>query len=222
MKLALRRIPFVLMVAIGGSYVLLRTVLPILSLFHVDIEINDNAVVFLYFATRAAFWTAFAAAFMIWRKGITRRYLRGNQAQLENVCQQLSAMPIRYLGTTLPRKFREQALQIGSLYFVPEENAPADCAARAAEITEPLFAALTESEKKALFRLFPATGGKAVLSEARRIGLARKGQYRVAERQGKPVLFPARQNPRFEGTGMVAPNCAQPGVVRVSTGGCKE
>ena len=45
MKLALRRIPFVLMVAIGGSYVLLRTVLPILSLFHVDIEINDNAVV---------------------------------------------------------------------------------------------------------------------------------------------------------------------------------
>lgn len=53
MKLALRRIPFVLMVAIGGSYVLLRTVLPILSLFHVDIEINDNAVVFLYFATRA-------------------------------------------------------------------------------------------------------------------------------------------------------------------------
>ena len=107
MKLALRRIPFVLMVAIGGSYVLLRTVLPILSLFHVDIEINDNAVVFLYFATRAAFWTALAAAFMIWRKGITRRYLRGNQAQLENVC-----------------------------------------AARAAEITEPLFAALTESEKK--------------------------------------------------------------------------
>ena len=85
---------------------------------------------------------------MIWRKGITRRYLRGNQAQLENVCQQLSAMPIRYLGTTLPRKFREQALQIGPLYFVPEENAPADCAARAAEITEPLFAALTESEKK--------------------------------------------------------------------------
>lgn len=57
-------------------------------------------------------------------------------------------MPIRYLGTTLPRKFREQALQIGPLYFVPEENAPADCAARAAEITEPLFAALTESEKK--------------------------------------------------------------------------
>lgn len=90
---------------------LLRTVLPILSLFHVDIEINDNAVVFLYFATRAAFWTALAAAFMIWRKGITRRYLRGNQAQLENVCQQLSAMPIRYLGTTLPRKFREQALK---------------------------------------------------------------------------------------------------------------
>ena len=139
MKLALRRIPFVLMVAIGGSYVLLRTVLPILSLFHVDIEINDNAVVFLYFATRAAFWTALAAAFMIWRKGITRRYLRGNQAQLENVCQQLSAMPIRYLGTTLPRKFREQALQIGPLYFVPEKNAPADCAARAAEITEPLL-----------------------------------------------------------------------------------
>ena len=135
MKLALRRIPFVLMVAIGGSYVLLRTVLPILSLFHVDIEINDNAVIFLYFANRAAFWTALAAAFMIWRKGITRRYLRGNQAQLENVCQQVSAMPIRYLGTTL--------------YFVPEENAPADCAARAAEITEPLFAALTESEKSA-------------------------------------------------------------------------
>lgn len=130
MKLALRRIPFVLMVAIGGSYVLLRTVLPILSLFHVDIEINDNAVVFLYFANRAAFWTALAAAFMIWRKGITRRYLRGNQAQLENVCQQLSAMPIRYLGTTLPRKFREQALQIGPLYFVPEEKAPADCAAK--------------------------------------------------------------------------------------------
>ena len=89
-----------------------------------------------------------AASFMIWRKGITRRYLRGNQAQLENVCQQLSAMPIRYLGTTLPRKFREQALQIGPLYFVPEKNAPADCAARAAEITEPLFAALMESEKK--------------------------------------------------------------------------
>ena len=133
MKLALRRIPFVLMVAIGGSYVLLRTVLPILSLFHVDIEINDNAVIFLYFANR---------------KGITRRYLRGNQAQLENVCQQLSAMQIRYLGTALPRKFREQALQIGPLYFVPEENAPADCAARAAEITEPLFAALMESEKK--------------------------------------------------------------------------
>ena len=148
MKLALRRIPFVLMVAIGGSYVLLRTVLPILSLFHVDIEINDNAVVFLYFANRAAFWTALAAAFMIWRKGI-RRYLRGNQAQLENVCQQLSAMQIRYLGTALPRKFREQALQIGPLYFVPEENAPADCAARAAEITEPLLAALTESEKSA-------------------------------------------------------------------------
>ena len=216
MKLALRRIPFVLMVAIGGSYVLLRTVLPILSLFHVDIEINDNAVVFLYFATRAAFWTALAAAFMIWRKGITRRYLRGNQAQLENVCQQLSAMPIRYLGTTLPRKFREQALQIGPLYFVPEKNAPADCAARAA------VCCADRKRKKALFRLFPATGGKAVLSEARRIGLARKGQYRVAERQGKPVLFPARQNPRFEGTGMVAPNCAQPSMVRVSTGGCKE
>ena len=202
MKLALRRIPFVLMVAIGGSYVLLRAILPILSPFHVDIEIH-NAVVFWYFADRAAFWITLAASFMIWRKGITRRYLRGNQAQLENVCQQLSAMPIRYLGTTLPRKFREQALQIGPLYFVPEKNAPPDCAARAAEITEPLFAALTESE-------------------ARRIGLARKGQYRVAERQGKPVLFPARQNPRFEGTGMVAPNCAQPGVVRVSTGGCKE
>lgn len=61
-----------------------------------------------------------------------------------------------------------------------------------------------------------------MLSEARRIGLARKGQYRVAERQGKPVLFPVRQNPRFEGTGMVAPNCAQTGVVRVSAGGCKE
>ena len=61
-----------------------------------------------------------------------------------------------------------------------------------------------------------------MLSEARRIGLARKGQYRVAERQGKAVLFPVRQNPRFEGTGMVAPNCAQPGVVRVSAGGCKE
>ena len=61
-----------------------------------------------------------------------------------------------------------------------------------------------------------------MLSEARRIGLARKGQYRVAERQGKLVLFPARQNPRFEGTGMVAPNCAQPSMVRVSTGGCKE
>ena len=42
-----------------------------------------------------------------------------------------------------------QALQIGPLDFVPEENAPADCAARAAEITEPLFAALTESEKSA-------------------------------------------------------------------------
>ncbi len=189
MKLALRRIPFVLMVAIGGSYVLLRAILPILSSFHVDIEIH-NAVVFWYFADRAAFWITLAASFMIWRKGITRRYLRGNQAQLENVCQQLSAMPIRYLGTTLPRKFREQALQIGPLYFVPEKNAPADCAARAAEITEPLFAALTEKRKKALFRLFPATGGKAVLSEARRIGLARKGQYRVAERQGKPVLFP--------------------------------
>ena len=147
MKLALRRIPFVLMVAIGGSYVLLRAILPILSPFHVNIEIH-NAVVFWYFANRAAFWTALAAAFMIWRKGITRRYLRGNQAQLENICQQLSAMPIRYLGTTLPRKFREQALQIGPLYFVPEENAPADCAARAAEITEPLFAALMESEKK--------------------------------------------------------------------------
>ena len=144
MRLLCKRLLFVLMVAIGGSYVLLRTVLPILSLFHVDIEINDNAVVFLYFANRAAL----AAAFMIWRKGITRRYLRGNQAQLENICQQLSAMPIRYLGTTLPRKFREQALQIGPLYFVPEKNAPADCAARAAEITEPLFAALTESEKK--------------------------------------------------------------------------
>ena len=65
MKLALRRIPFVLMVAIGGSYVLLRAILPVLSLFHVDIEINDNAVVFLYFANRAAFWTALAAAFMI-------------------------------------------------------------------------------------------------------------------------------------------------------------
>lgn len=147
MKLALRRIPFVLMVAIGGSYVLLRAILPILSSFHVDIEIH-NAVVFWYFADRAAFWITLAASFMIWRKGITRRYLRGNQAQLENVCQQLSAMPIRYLGTTLPRKFREQALQIGPLYFVPEKNAPADCAARAAEITEPLFAALTESEKK--------------------------------------------------------------------------
>ena len=147
MKLALRRIPFVLMVAIGGSYVLLRAILPILSPFHVDIEIH-NAVVFWYFADRAAFWITLAASFMIWRKGITRRYLRGNQAQLENVCQQLSAMPIRYLGTTLPRKFREQAFQIGPLYFVPEENAPADCAARAAEITEPLFAALTESEKK--------------------------------------------------------------------------
>ena len=96
MKLALRRIPFVLMVAIGGSYVLLRTVLPILSLFHVDIEINDNAVIFLYFANLAAFWTALAAAFMIWRKGITRRYLRGNQAQLENVCQQLSAILERH------------------------------------------------------------------------------------------------------------------------------
>ena len=34
MKLALRRIPFVLMVAIGGSYVLLRAILPILSSFH--------------------------------------------------------------------------------------------------------------------------------------------------------------------------------------------
>ena len=145
MRLLCKRLLFVLMVAIGGSYVLLRTVLPILSLFHVDIEINDNAVIFLYFANRAAFWTALAAAFMIWRKGITRRYLRGNQAQLENICQQLSTMPIRYLGTTLPRKFREQALQIGPLYF---ENAPADCAARAAEITEPLFAALMESEKK--------------------------------------------------------------------------
>jgi len=44
----------------------------------------------------------------------------------------------------------------------------------------------------------------------------------VAERQGKPVLFPVRQNPRFEGTGLVAPNCAQPSMVRVSTGGCKE
>ena len=219
MKLALRRIPFVLMVAIGGSYVLLRTVLPILSLFHVDIEINDNAVIFLYFANRAAFWTALAASFMIWRKGITRRYLRGNQAQLENVCQQLSAMPIRYLGTTLPRKFREQALQVGPLYFVPEENAPADCAARAAEITEPLFAALTESEKK---RFSDYSQPPEVKLCFRKIGLARKGQYRVAERQGKPVLFPARQNPRFEGTGMVAPNCAQPGVVRVSTGGCKE
>ena len=61
-----------------------------------------------------------------------------------------------------------------------------------------------------------------MLSEARRIGLARKGQYRVAERQGKPVLFPARQIPRFEGAGMVAPDSAQPCVVRVSTGGCKE
>ena len=57
-------------------------------------------------------------------------------------------MPIRYLGTTLPRKFRGAGAQIGPLYFVPEENAPVDCAARAAEITEPLFAALTESEKK--------------------------------------------------------------------------
>lgn len=28
MKLAMRRIPFVLMVAIGGSYVLLRAILP--------------------------------------------------------------------------------------------------------------------------------------------------------------------------------------------------
>lgn len=106
MKLALRRIPFVLMVAIGGSYVLLQTVLTILSLFHVDIEIH-NAVVFWYFADRAAFWITLAASSMIWRKGITRHYLRGNQAQLENVCQQLSVMPIRYLGTTLPRKFRE-------------------------------------------------------------------------------------------------------------------
>ena len=53
MKLALRRIPFVLMVAIGGSYVLLRAILPILSPFHVDIEIH-NAVVFWYFADRAA------------------------------------------------------------------------------------------------------------------------------------------------------------------------
>lgn len=101
MKLAMRRIPFVLMVAIGGSYVLLRAILPILSPFHVDIEIH-NAVVFWYFADRAAFWITLAASFMIWRKGITRRYLRGNQAQLENVCQQLSAIPIRYLGTTLP------------------------------------------------------------------------------------------------------------------------
>ena len=61
-----------------------------------------------------------------------------------------------------------------------------------------------------------------MLSEARRIGVARKGQYRVAERQGKPVLFPVRQNPRFEGTGLVAHNCAQPSMVRVSAGGCKE
>ena len=213
MKLALRRIPFVLMVAIGGSYVLLRAILPILSPFHVDIEIH-NAVVFWYFADRAAFWITLAASFMIWRKGITRRYLRGNQAQLENVCQQLSAMPIRYLGTTLPRKFREQALQIGPLYFVPEKNAPADCAARAAEITEPLFAALTESEKK---RFSDYSQPPEVTLCFRKLG-----QYRVAERQGKPVLFPARQNPRFEGTGMVAPNRAQPGVVRVSTGGCKE
>ena len=89
MRLLCKRLLFVLMVAIGGSYVLLRTVLPILSLFHVDIEINDNAVVFLYFANRAAFWTALAAAFMIWRKGITRRYLRGNQPKLEKICQQL-------------------------------------------------------------------------------------------------------------------------------------
>ena len=71
MKLALRRIPFVLMVAIGGSYVLLRAILPILSPFHVDIEIH-NAVVFWYFADRAAFWITLAASFMIWRKGITR------------------------------------------------------------------------------------------------------------------------------------------------------
>lgn len=38
MKLALRRIPFVLMVAIGGSYVLLRAILPILSPFHVALR----------------------------------------------------------------------------------------------------------------------------------------------------------------------------------------
>ena len=55
MRLLCKRLLFVLMVAIGGSYVLLRAILPILSLFHVDIEINDNAVVFLYFANRAAF-----------------------------------------------------------------------------------------------------------------------------------------------------------------------
>ena len=55
MRLLCKRLLFVLMVAIGGSYVLLRTVLPIRSLFHVGIEINDNAVVFLYFANRAAF-----------------------------------------------------------------------------------------------------------------------------------------------------------------------
>lgn len=54
MRLLCKRLLFVLMVAIGGSYVLLRTVLPILSPFHVDIEIH-NAVVFLYFANRAAF-----------------------------------------------------------------------------------------------------------------------------------------------------------------------
>lgn len=35
-------------------------------------------------------------------------------------------------------------------------------------------------------------------------------------------LFPARQDPRIEGAGMVAPDCAQPSMVRVSTGGCKE
>ena len=206
---------------------MLRAILPILSPFHVDIEIH-NAVVFWYFADRAAFWITLAASFMIWRKGITRRYLRGNQAQLENVCQQLSAMPIRYLGTTLPRKFREQALQIGPLYFVPEENAPVDCAARAAEITEPLFAALTESEKKRFsdysqppeVKLCFRKLGESVWRV--KVSTAWLNGYLCGELMGKPVLFPARQNPRFEGTGMVAPNCAQPGVVRVSTGGCKK
>ena len=53
------------------------------------------------------------------------------------------------LAFALQEEVQLSVLFFGPLYFVPEENAPADCAARAAEITEPLFAALMESEKSA-------------------------------------------------------------------------